>query len=329
MWAHTLIAPRTFARQRVRLPKGSDLAAGEVLLRPQVAGICGSDLPYYGGRVSRDGPLSCIGSSPIGDGIPGASLHEIAGEVVASRDPAISVGTQAVGWATSLNAAAEYVVTQGSALTEFGASLSPVSAVVMQPLACVISAVRRLPEVRGARAAIIGQGSIGILFSHVLKSMGASRVTGVDPVDRSDFASDFGVDEMVHAPSDRWAAGLRDGGDRPNIVIEAVGHQVSTMRDAVDAVESGGVIYYFGIPDDAIYPFPMLNFMRKDALLSAGGTPDKRDSLQRAGEYLTAHPELVDSYVTHQFQMTKIQDAFEVASRPSKGRLKVVLQASE
>lgn len=40
---------------------------------------------------------------------------------------------------------------------------------------------------------------------------------------------------------------------------------------------------------------------------------------------MTAHPELLDSYVTHVFPMSRAQEAFECYARPADGRLKVAL----
>ncbi|WP_201406889.1 zinc-binding dehydrogenase, partial [Mycobacterium intracellulare] len=77
-----------------------------------------------------------------------------------------------------------------------------------------------------------------LLFSYVAKAAGARRVTGVDPIDRRDVARAFGVDEPVRATSDRWASQLEPG-DRADVVIEAVGHQVATLTHAIDATAPG------------------------------------------------------------------------------------------
>ena len=63
--------------------------------------------------------------------------------------------------------------------------LSHVEATVVQPLCTVLHQLDRIPEVAGKRVAVIGQGSIGLLFSHALKARGAAWVTGVDRVDRT------------------------------------------------------------------------------------------------------------------------------------------------
>jgi L-iditol 2-dehydrogenase len=324
MWAQVLVAPQKFAMVEVPQPAAGDLSEGEVLLRTLAGGICGSDLPNFRGQVSL---VVKGGSDSRTAGVPGFPLHEIVGVATASRYPGIAVGDKVVGWASGLNGLAEYVVTSGDGLQAYAPSLDPGVAVMLQPLACVLYALERVPALPGAHVAVIGQGPMGLLFSHVAKSMGARKVTGIDRVDRSDVATCYGVDEVLHASSDRWAAGLRDG-SRPGIVIEAIGHQMSTLDHAVTAAASGGIIFYFGVPDDTHYPLPINAFLRKNLTLISGATLERRRMLAAAGTYLAEHPALAESFLTHSFPSDHAEEAFRLASVPAPGRLKVTLAMS-
>src|SRR5205085_2342935 len=82
---------------------------------------------------------------------------------------------------------------------------------------------------------VAGRGPIGLLFAHLAKAAGAAHVTGVDRRDRSDLAAVFGVDQMVQAASDLWVASLPPAG-RPELVVEAIGHQTATLTHAIEAV---------------------------------------------------------------------------------------------
>ncbi len=319
----TLVAPSTFQEQRVATPRPSQLQRGEVLVRVLARGICGSDIPYFRGAPPRS--LPGLPTSP-GASPPGCPLHEIVGEVMASLHPPTPIGARVVGWASRTDGLSDYIVTDGDAVFEYQPALDPATAVMLQPLACVLYSVHQLPDVSGLDAAVIGQGSIGVLFSHVLKSMGARHVTGIDRIDRSRMATAFGVDEMVHASSRSWAATLSED-RRPNIVIEAIGHQVGTLQDAVDAVAPGGWVYYYGIPDDRVYPFPLYLFQQKNVTLRAGYTQDRRANLEAADLYVRTNPQLLDDYITHRFDGDEVQLGFETASSPAVGQLKVVLAA--
>nr|BFE57765.1 zinc-binding dehydrogenase [Dactylosporangium thailandense] len=323
MWAARLVAPSTFAHVTVPAPLAAALVPGEVLLRVRAGAICGSDMPLFKGAIQRQGGL---GNHP--DGAPpgpGCPMHEVVGEVIASRHPGFATGDTAVGWALGQDAIAELVVTEGDSLVPGDGRLPPAEAIVAQPLACVIYAVERMGDVSGQRVAVLGQGPIGMLFSHVLTSRGAF-VTGVDRVDRSAEAPAFGVGEFVHASCDRWAESLGPG-DRPQVVVESIGHQVGTLTCAIDAVAGGGLVYYFGVPDDLVYPVPMHTFFRKDLTLRAGTTKDRPRVLRLAQQYLRDHPALLDAYVTDRLPMTRVQEAYDRAAAPRPGQLKVVVEA--
>ena len=321
MWSQRMAGPRTFAMEELPAPTAADLGPGEVLLRVLAGGICGSDLPEFKGIK---GTPSATPGGPWGAPRAGHPMHEVVGEVIASNDAQLTPGTRVVGWASRFDAMQEVVISRGADLAPYDTSLRPSTAVLIQPLACVMYALESLTGIEGARAAVIGQGPIGSLFSHVLKSRGAATVTGLDLVDRTAVAQHFGVDESVHASSSQWAASLTDA-TRPGIVIEAVGHHVTTMDDALNAVGFAGQIYYFGIPDDEVYPVNMMMILRKNLTLRSGVTTDRVRMLTEAGAYLAAHPELAEVYVTDVLPVDQAQRAFERAVAPSPKQLKIAM----
>jgi len=168
---------------------------------------------------------------------------------------------------------------------------------------------------------VIGQGSIGLLFSHAVKTRGAAWVTGVDRVDRSDVAAAFGVDEVVHNDAAAWAADAE-----ADIVVEAVGHHSGPLEAAVTALAPNGTVLAFGVPDETYYAFPFMAFFRKHATLISGAAIDRAQALANAREYLLAHRALLEPYITTVVGVHDAQAAFETAINPTAGRLKVVLQ---
>ena len=183
MWCYRLVAPYTFERTDVAEPSPESPRR-----RPGAAaaswppGICGSDLPGFRGTKGKlpgdTGP--CAAEM---DGFP---IHEIVGEVLASRHPGHRIGDRVVGWASGFDGLMAQVVADGNGLVAYDPALSPHLAVGLQPLACVLYAARADRRTStGKQVAIIGQGSIGLLFAYAAKALGAAHVTGVDPVDRS------------------------------------------------------------------------------------------------------------------------------------------------
>jgi L-iditol 2-dehydrogenase len=320
VWSYRLVAPYTFERVDIPAKTADDLGDRQVLLRFLAAGVCGSDLPGFRGTKGRL-PGDTGASAAEMDGFP---IHEVVGEVIASRHRSHGIGDRVVGWASGFDGLMEHVVADGDGLATFDLALAPQHAVALQPLACVLYALEQLPDLKGSDVAVIGQGSIGLLFSYAAKALGARHVTGVDPIDRDEIGKEFGVDTIVRATSDRWVSHL-DSHDRPDIVIEAVGHQVGTLGHAVEAAAFGGTVFYFGVADDDSYPISMRTMLRNNLTLKSGVTLDRRRMLCTANEFARAHPELLPAYVTHTFGVDDVQAAFELACRPTPERIKIAI----
>ena len=188
----------------------------------------------------------------------------------------------------------------------------------------MLYAVEQLPDLTGRHVAVIGQGSIGLLFSYVAKAAGAAHVTGVDPVDRD--AVGQGVRRRHRrARHQRPVGEPPEPGCRPDIVIEAVGHQVATLepRDRGGGVRRHGLL--FRCPDDDSYPISMRTMLRNNLTLKSGVTLDRRRVLAAADEFARAHPELLPDYLTHTFGVDEVQAAFELACRPAPERIKIAI----
>ena len=320
MWSYRIIAPYLVERTSIADKTLEQVADGQVLLQFLAAGVCGSDLPAFRGAKGRL-PGDDGRSAAEKEGFP---IHEVAGEVIASRHRQHRAGDRVVGWASGFDGLMERVISDGNGLAPYDPALTPAQAIGLQPLACVLYACEQLPDLAGRRVAIIGQGSIGLLFSYVAKAAGARRVTGVDPVDRENLASTYGVDDAVRATSDRWVSQLA-AADRADIVIEAVGHQVATLGHAIEAAAPGGTVFYFGVADDEAYPISMRLMLRNNLTLKSGVTLDRHRVLELAGKFAAEHPELLGKYLTHTFGIDQAQAAFELACRPDPERVKIAI----
>ena len=303
----------------VAAPGVGDLRPGEVLVALEHGGICGSDLPYFraGGRPDAD-------PGRVAQPPPGFPLHEVVGRVRASRDAGVAPGERVVGWASAADAMAELVVTAGSGLHPVGRD-GGAPTVVAQPLACVLYAVDQLGDLRGKRVVVLGLGSIGLLFAWVLRQAGAATVVGVDPVDRTAHAAVFGLDEVVVTSSREWAVSLAPQ-SRPEVVVEAVGHQMATVADAVRAVADQGTVYCFGIPVRDTYPVDLNAVVRRNLQIHGGLTRDRRSVLGRALVHLQRFPHLAEQLVTDLRPATDAAAAFTAACTPREGRLKTALE---
>ncbi|MEQ7125571.1 zinc-binding dehydrogenase [Actinopolymorpha sp. B11F2] len=325
MWAYQLDGPGRIRDVDCDPPNPADLRPGDLLLRFLVGGICGSDVPKFTGAAPADG------HDQPGPGYP---LHEIVAEVVASASARFRAGDRVVGVARGVQGLREYSVTSDFLVCavpdqlpgQLPDRLPDLQAIAAQPLATVLSAVDRAPDVAGRTVAVLGLGPIGLLFAHVLKARGARSVVGVDPVDRTEVAADYGLDESVASTASAWVAGLADD-DRVDLCVEAVGHQTATLADAVRAAAPGGHVLAFGVVDTEDHVVPFRTFFRKNLSMTAGTTPHDHwvPYLGRALELLAARP--LPAYVTHALPVTEAQKAYDLAATPAPGRLKVAMTA--
>jgi L-iditol 2-dehydrogenase len=315
MWSQVLMSPGRLELQHVAAPTAAGLREGEVIVQLLCGGICGSDAPHFLGERASIGQ--------IGDA--GFPLHEIVGRVLETASSSFNVGDRVVGYATRARGLREYFTNDAAQLIAVDSRLSHTELVITQPLATVMCALSKLTAVKGARVAIIGLGAIGMLFSQMLKVAGAAQVVGVDRLDRLECRGRFGLDEVIWSSSRNWAGSL--GPERPEIVIEAVGHQVGTLNDAIDAVGFGGRIVAFGVPDDPYYPLAFQELFRKNVSITTGTTDDWHINLTKAWHYLEDNASFARELVTHRFPVAEAQRAFECATTPLKGRLKVVIEA--
>jgi L-iditol 2-dehydrogenase len=325
MWAEKLIGPQKFSHISVANPTEDALAPGQAIISMLAGAICGSDIPMFrSGSIAMGGGG---GRTLDTDNRVAAPMHEVVGTVVASRSD-LQVGQRVVGWAHAFSGLAEQAVVSASSVHPINESseFSPAEQTVIQPLACVIYAVDQLPSLEGKRVAIFGLGPIGMLFAHVVRQYGATTVVGIDLVDRSKVASQFGIDDCFCMSSELWAQTLQPE-DAPDIIIEAVGHQVSTLEHAVQSVANEGTIYYFGLADDW-YALDLRTMQRKNVTLKSGITPGAyhRACLAKADSYMSEHPGLPQLLISHVYNASSIQDAYDVAAVASKDRIKVVIE---
>ena len=325
----SLQVPMRFAADEVPRPTPDDVGEGEVLLKMVTGGICGSDIPYFRGNIGT----VVVGGRDFGKpnpgyvSTPGTPMHEVLGEVVASRHPQHRQGDLVVGWSLNFQGLRPYLITEGDEVFGYDRRWSPDVAINLQPLACVLYAVERLGDLRGKRVAVLGQGPIGLMFARLISEAGAAHVTGVDPIDHSQAAAAFGVDEFLQLNSHYWATRIDDA-DRPDLIVEAVGHNSYTLNDAITAVRSGGLVFGFGVPDDPAQSLNYFDFQHKDLTLVSGLTREHQRMLKAADDYLAADPELATNLTTDKFSiddLEQVQTAYDRANVPQTGRLKVVL----
>jgi threonine dehydrogenase-like Zn-dependent dehydrogenase len=151
-------------------------AAGDVRIRLEGSGVCGSNLPLWMGRDWFEYPQA-----------PGAPGHEGWGVVDAVGD---GVTTVAVGdrvAALSNHAFAEYDVARAAHVVALPASLGDMP-VPGEALGCAVNVFRRSGITAGQHVAIVGIGFLGALLTQLASRAGAH----VTAISRREFALEVG-----------------------------------------------------------------------------------------------------------------------------------------
>jgi threonine dehydrogenase-like Zn-dependent dehydrogenase len=213
MQAAVVVGPGRVALQSAPCP---DPGPGQVLLRLEGSGVCGSSLPVWGGRSWFDYPQA-----------PGAPGHEGWGRV-AALGPGVhgfAVGDRVA--ALSYHAHAEFDVARADHLVALPRALDGVP-VPGEALACAVNIFRRSAIEPGQTVAIVGIGFLGALLTRLAARAGARVIAITRRPFALDVARDFGAAETI-AMDDHWkileqVRQLTDGRWCER-VIEAVGAQ--------------------------------------------------------------------------------------------------------
>ena len=237
------------------------LDAGEVILKIEAVGICGSDMHAYHGHDPRRKPGLVLG-------------HEFCGVVVESASPSYSKGTRVTGnplitcgtcdycvqgrnnlcvnrtmvGMTRPGAFAELMSIPAASLIDMPQDMSAVHAAVTEPGATALHAINLsmralVRPVQECRTLILGGGAIGMLSALLLKNYGCGDVTvaEVNPLRREQLAQHAQV--KTYNPKDTQPAD-----NNFDFVMDAVGSKI-TRNTALAVVKAGGVVMHIGLQD--------------------------------------------------------------------------------
>ena len=225
------------------VPEPSE-AAGDVLIRVERVGICGSDMHAFLGHDERRPAPLILGHEACGVTEDGrrATVNPL---VTCGTCPACASGRdnlcatrQIISMPPREGAFAEWLRMPARNLVEVPEGVAPDKAALAEPLACGWHAVRLGLE-RGAvdRALVLGGGAIGLGAALALKAQGVEDVTLIEPNDaRRAFLVERCGEKALAEP---------DGTAYP-LVIDGVGY-AATRATASAAVSPGGTIVHIGL----------------------------------------------------------------------------------
>jgi threonine dehydrogenase-like Zn-dependent dehydrogenase len=313
---------------------------GEVTLRVEAAGICGSDVHAY---EWTDGYGFMVAHLPVTMG------HEFAGRVLAAGSgvalpqgaavtviPAVSCGacpacargdarncrnrgsiglTRDGGFARHVTVpAANCLVLPAGIDTEIGA--------LTEPLGVSAEAVLTGEVGLGDRVLVMGPGTIGQGVALFARAAGAGQVliSGRADAPRFDVCRALGFTDLLdvaEAPLADLVAGVTDDGT-VDVVIEATGYPPAIL-DGMSVLRKGGVLVVAGIHPGPV-ALPLTDFVRARHQLRATHGCD-RPTWDKVLRLVARDPARVRPMITHRLPLERGLEGFELARQRAASKV--------
>ena len=313
---------------------------GEILVRPTVIGICGTDLDIVEGTIDPTFvryPIvlghewtGVVESAAVTTGRPDTESPAAGAHVVVEGIVPCGHCAQCVAGNTNRcvtydefgfvrDGAATGLIAVPSRLAHVvGDSVSSHSAVLVEPAAVVLRALSRVAPSPGQRVLIIGDGTVGLLAARLSRLWSPASVTmlGLRP-DQAPLATAAGVDDFSTRP--------RSG--EFDLVVEAAGSAAST-RTALGAPARGGTVVLLGYPGkDANVPFPVDDTVNGDVMI-VGSFGYTSTAWRQVVALLNAGQLDLSFLVTHRFPLQDWESAMSALRTGTGARAKVVLEVA-
>lgn len=339
MQASRFLGNKTFAVTDLPTPYAGP---GELVLRNQVCGVCGTDVHIYHGE-----PGSADVNPPVVLG------HEYSGEVVevgegvtgfavgdhVTVDPNIYCGhcaycqngkkqlcpsMEAIG-VTRDGGFAQYSRIPASQAFKLEPTVPWEAAAMAEPLACCLHGIDLAGIQVGDKVCVVGGGAIGLLMVQLAKLSGASQIVLSEPNEKRrqvglQLGANAALDPTRPDAQEAFAQVLGGGA---NVVIECVGN-VPAVKSAFQFAGKGATVLLFSVPKvDATFDLPLFDVYKKE--LTIKGSFVNPDTHARAVALINSGKVDFDPIITHRFTLDQLPEA--IAMQMSDASIKVVVEA--
>jgi L-iditol 2-dehydrogenase len=327
-----------------------EIGVGEVLVRIDTCGVCGTDL-----KKIHTGSHSA----------PRVFGHEMAGTVAASNAVGFAVGHRVMafhhipcgacfycrkqtfaqcetykkvgttaGFAAAGGGFAEYIrvmdwIVATGGLVHVPDDIPFEQAAFIEPVNTCYKAVLALELEPDDTVLVIGQGSIGVILAALARRTGATVLTSDLYPERHAIAAQYGLNRPLDARGDVVAAAqAATEGRGADVALVAVGAD-ALIATAMQAVRPGGRVMLFASTQHGTAAFdPAAVCMEEKTLM---GSYSASVAIQQAGIDL-----VFDGYrdgsldltklISHRFSLEQCAEAIALASNPKPDSMKIVFK---
>lgn len=191
---------------------------------------------------------------------------------------------------------------------------------LIEPLGCVIHAIRKAGIKAGDSVALIGTGTMGLMFIESLRYLGVRDLIVYEVLDwRIEKAREFGAQNVLVPDKDpeKEAARLKEvlKTDGADIVIIAA-KDISAMKLGLRLVNKGGTVTFFATPhpDEYVELYPSYIFFN-EITLNSTYSADHTDTYM-ALKMIANGDVSAEKIISHRFPIENLSDAIlQTASR--------------
>ncbi len=340
MRAAELIAPLTFRITDIPI---EDPGPGEVQVRIEAVGVCGSDLHAYSegavGTTPNVYPM-VLGHEPAGVIVKtGAGVTSLAADDRGALEPALYCYHCEFCISGHHNVCAnirflsnprypgffrELVNLPVANFLPIPASMSYDEAALAEPLAIAVHSLRLASIRLGETVAVFGAGPIGLLTISALRAAGAGRIWAVEPLaHRRELARSIGADVVIE-PGEADKEILSGTGQRGvDCAIDCAAGE-HTTNQAIQVTRNAGRVALTGIHSTPFVTMDGSTMRRKE--LTIFNVRRSNHETNEALELLKANAGWFKPLLTHARQIDQIDEAFAIASEYSDGVGKMIVR---
>ncbi len=195
-----------------------------------------------------------------------------------------------------------------------------------EPLACVLRGQKQSRLKAGQSIIVMGSGITGLLHIKCARALGAGKIFASD-IDnfRLDAAKRFGANVAIKADEDVPSI-LREHNEErlADLVILCTG-AMGAVKQAIESVERGGTILFFAPINNEEINIPINKlFWRNEITLTSSYAGNEKDHLD-AMELIRSKKVTVKDMITHRFGLNDTVKGFQLTAKPDKS-IKVIIE---
>jgi threonine dehydrogenase-like Zn-dependent dehydrogenase len=294
----------------------SEPGEGEVRLRLEGSGVCGSDLPVWAGRPWFEYPQA-----------PGAPGHEGWG-VVDAVGPGVSglaAGDRVSG--LTYRAYAEYDVARAADLVPLPEGSGPFPG---EALGCAVNVIRRSGIRPGDTVAVVGAGFLGCVIVQLAAAAGARVLAVSRRRSALETAAAMGAEETIALEEPvAERVGELTGGELCDVVVEAAGVQ-GTLDVCGRLTRTRGRLVIAGFHQDGPRQVDMQLWNWRGLDIVNAHERDPRvyvEGIREAAAAVEAGRLDPEPLYTHRFRLDQVDAALDTAAARPDGFIKALVLA--